>query len=150
MTLRNFGTLQHDEIVLLWHIFKHGKSLLFSFLFLFFLFFYFFILTAVNITHKLWRSFVKTNFGLVASYIYFAKHGDSRNISTNSVNFFKRFSDGFFRNAKVMEGCCSIKWKNVLFHHISRSFIKRWRILFDFPLAAAVSWFLCPLSYCFD
>ena len=39
-------------------------------------------------------------------------------VSINS-EFLRKVSDGFFRGAEVMEGCCSIKWKNVLFHHLS-------------------------------
>jgi len=40
-------------------------------------------------------------------------------VSTNSLNLFERFSEPAIFPERVMEGCCSIKWKNLLFRPLS-------------------------------
>lgn len=47
----------------------------------------------------------------------FSKLGDGRSFDKFGISR-KGSPDGFFRDAEVIEGCCSIKWKNVLFHHL--------------------------------
>jgi len=85
-------------------------------------------------------------------------------VSTNSLNLFERFSEPAIFPERVIEGCCSIKWKNLLFHRLlpppslppslspspppppslSRPFIKRRHILVDFP----GSGFRCFSDFC--
>jgi len=47
----------------------------------------------------------------------FEARGDGRSFDKFGIS--QKGSPMDFSRAEVMEGCCSIKWKNVLFHHLS-------------------------------